>query len=120
MERRSVRTAATGTLLLLPLLAGCDSDPVDPPPGEEPEVSVLDNFFQPETVVVSGGETILWTWGGSNAHDVTWDAADLADSPTQVSGSHEVTVPSEPGEYGYHCTVHGAPGTGMHGTVVVE
>lgn len=100
-------------------LAACGGDsPSDPEPVSTTSVSVRDNFFDPVNIVVSPGATVNWSWVGSNPHDVTWDEADLADSSTQTSGSHAVTVPSAPGEYGYHCTVHVAQG--MRGTVVVE
>lgn len=101
--------------------AGCSDDtPTDTGPVETTEVAVDDDFFDPQTAVVSAGATVTWEWRGDRGHDVTWDAADLPSSETMLTGSHEVSVPTEPGEYGYHCTIHGAPGSGMHGTLVVE
>jgi plastocyanin len=97
--------------------AGCGGDsPSEPVPTTE--VSVRDNFFQPTDIVVSPGATVNWEWAGAAQHNVTWDMADLPGSQTQVQGEHEVTMPTTPGEYGYHCTIH--VGVGMRGTVRVE
>jgi plastocyanin len=108
---------------LLPLLlailvaGGCGGDsPAEPEPTTD--VSVRDSFFQPTSIVVSPGATVNWDWAGSLQHNVTWDEADLPNSPTQVQGEHEVTMPAVPGEYGYHCTIHVAQG--MRGTVRVQ
>ena len=114
------KSASITLLVLLALAVACSDSPSDPGPIETNEVSVQDNVFNPMTSLVAPGETVEWTWEGQNLHDVTWDTADLPDSPTQTDGTHQVTLPTEPGEYGYHCQVHGAPGQGMHGTVVVE
>jgi plastocyanin len=120
MEPKSVRTTGAALLAVIVGVAACSSDSPTDPPVETTEVAVNDDFFNPQTVTVSGEETLTWTWQGGNPHNVTWDDAPLADSPTQTSGSHQVTLPDQPGEYGYHCTVHGAPGQGMHGSVIVE
>ncbi len=118
-----------GMFTTVVVLTACSDDdpgvtpPMPPGNGEngavEGDVAVDDNVFDPQSFEVEVGGTVTWGWQGSNPHDVTWDEADLPNSDTQSEGSHEVTAPSEPGEYGYHCTVHGSPGAGMHGTLVV-
>ena len=108
-------------VLIVSTTMACGSDAPDlTEPGVGDEVAVRDNVFAPQGITVSPETTVTWNWEGDNLHDVTWDDADLSDSATQVEGSHEVTMPTEPGEYGYHCTVHGAPGVGMFGTVTVQ
>lgn len=80
-----------------------------PVPGTE--VSVVDNAFEPAALQVEVGDTVTWTWEGSNPHDVSFDAEA---SEIQSSGTWSRTF-DEAGEYAYACTVH----RGMRGTVVV-
>lgn len=75
--------------------------------------------FSPRVDTVSVGDTVAWSNGTSATHDVSaddgsWDLGDVT-----ANGS-EVRVFSETGEHPYHCTYHGSPGSGMHGTIVVE
>jgi plastocyanin len=83
------------------------------------DVSVQDNIFDDDYVVVAAGGTVTWTWAGSSQHDVTWVSDELPDSPTQVAGTHSVTFDT-PGTYVYYCSIHGSPTSGMRGTVVVK
>jgi len=83
------------------------------------DVSVQDNIFDDDYVVVAAGGTVTWTWAGSNQHNVTWVSDGLTDSPTQAAGTHSVTFDT-PGTYVYYCSIHGSPTSGMRGTVVVK
>ncbi len=79
-----------------------------------------DSFFSPALISVSQGDVVVWTWNGTNEdHNVTWVSGGLTNSPTQSDGSHEVTMPSTPGQLGYYCTNHGTPSSGMRGTINV-
>jgi plastocyanin len=118
------------SLLLLGACGGSDS-PSDPGDGTEPpagddgpvattSVSVRDNLFDPAAITASAGDTVTWTWSGSEPHNVTWVDADLSDSPTQTSGTHQAAMPGESGELVYYCTIHGTPTSGMRGTIDIE
>lgn len=121
-RRRAPRQPLTlwGILLLTTMgLVACNSDsPTDDEPVATTSVQVDDNFFEPTDIMVEPGATVEWSWVGSTAHNVTWDEADLANSTTQTQGGHEVTMPSSPGTYRYHCTIHVS--LGMRGTVEVD
>ena len=80
------------------------------------DVTVLDNQFDPGGNRVEPGQTVTWTWGGNNPHNVTFDDPTLAGSATQTQGSFQQAFPDE-GEFTYYCTVHGR-GV-MSGRVVV-
>ena len=77
-------------------------------------VSAKNNFFDPQNINVSVGDTVEWTNRGTHTHTVTaddgsFDSGDLAPNQTfrqtfQTAG----TVP-------YHCEIH----SGMTGTVTV-
>jgi plastocyanin len=115
---RHVRTAAliSGAVLML----GCGDGPAGPSDNEGPvrttSVSVQDNRFSPSSNAVDPGATVTWSWGGSNPHNVTFDDASIADSPTQTDGNFQQTFPDD-GEFTYFCTVHGR--AVMSGRVVV-
>ncbi|MEO6057822.1 MAG: hypothetical protein ABIQ49_13385 [Gemmatimonadales bacterium] len=90
--------------------AGCGGDDSSGP-GPEPQpgaVSVRDNFFQPANATVTltdGKAEVVWDWGGSNQHNVTFDAGP-PNSATQSSGSFSRSF-TEAGRFTYYCTVHG-------------
>jgi plastocyanin len=74
--------------------------------------------YQPATVTINVGDTVTWTNAGGT-HDVHADDNSFfnATSGTAWTFSHTFTAA---GTVGYHCTVHGAPGLGMFGTVIVQ
>lgn len=112
----TIKTLVVGASLAF-ALAGCSSD------GGETSteggtatagtttVSVEDNLFDPETVEVSTGDTVVWEWSGAEPHNVS---ADDFESDIQSEGTFEHTF-EEAGTHTYVCTVH----PGMEGTVEV-
>lgn len=88
-------------------------------------VDVADNEFVPDTITIEEGDTVEWSQSGVNPHTVTADDDSFDSHPDCPTGdcmtmgdTYEQTF-DEPGEYTYHCRIHGSPGGGMHGTVVV-
>ncbi|HEX4496200.1 MAG TPA: Calx-beta domain-containing protein [Thermoanaerobaculia bacterium] len=80
-------------------------------------VGGADLVFTPQTVSIQTGDTVTWTNAGGG-HNVASDDGSFSNA---VSGSawtfsHTYTAA---GTFGYHCSVHGSPGSGMFGTVVV-
>jgi plastocyanin len=82
-------------------------------------VTVNDNEFDPDEVKVAVGGTVTWTWAGNANHNVIWTSGGFDDSATQNSGTYAITFGSS-GTFEYYCSIHGAPGSGMHGKVEVE
>jgi plastocyanin len=85
---------------------------------------VNNNYYDPPSTTVSKGTQVTWTWnactgdgyGGSvcTDHSVTFD-----DGPTsglQTTGSYQRAF-STPGEYAYHCSLHGSA---MSGKIIVK
>lgn len=69
-------------------------------------------------VTIPVGTTVTWTNGGG-IHTTTSDAMPpLWDSPVNAGSPFPFTF-TQIGVFPYHCTFHGAPGTGMHGTITV-
>lgn len=94
-----------------------------PPPAIETQagpstvnVDIKDFSFQPSTVNIKAGDTVVWTQRDSVVHTATsvsgpesFDSGPLSDGQTF---SHTFT---KPGEYAYKCSPH----PNMRGTVVV-
>ena len=82
-------------------------------------IHVRDNTFSPARLAVKPGTTVRWVNDGQNRHNVTPDAGHAFGSRNLAPGqSYAYTFPSA-GNIGYFCTLHGAPGKGMHATVSV-
>jgi len=86
--------------------------------GDLAHVSAIDDVFDPQILRVHPGQTVEWTMDGNAFHTVTaddgsWDSGQLA------PGSTYTHVFDRPGAYPYHCSLHGAPGVGMFGTILV-
>jgi plastocyanin len=105
-----------GALVVLGLVvAGCGDDGTGPE--DTAAVTVQDNQFSPEDIVVSPGATVIWTWSGMNTHNVNFAAAGISDSAGQATGTFSTTMPTTPGTYAYECDFH--PGF-MTGSVQVQ
>ena len=136
MERRSW----LGTLGTLALAVGCGyKAPTDnnnnggnPPqnPGGTPvasaAVDVGNNYYSPNSVLLSAGGTVTWTWIG-NGHSVTSTGSQTFSPNAPVSNVPHTLVVTFPatGDYNYFCTVHGGSSDpyssgGMVGAIFVR
>ena len=110
---------------LLLAVAGCGGDsPTDDGDGAgggtpiaTTSVTVGDFFFNPESIVVSPGATVTWTWAGTVGHNVTFASSAITSSGTQISGTHQAAMPTATGAYSYQCTIHPSS---MNGSVTVQ
>jgi plastocyanin len=92
-------------------------------PGLFVQVDVQNNQFEPATVLLQPGGTVLFVWAASaQDHDIIpVSPATRPSQPTIRDGpfQHEETF-NTAGTYRYFCSVHGAAGSGMRGEVVVQ
>ena len=80
-------------------------------------VSVVDNAYSPNAITVGVGDTVQWTWTGSNPHTVSSDTSEVFDSGAPMtSGTFSYTFVAA-GTFSYLCGVHGQA---MAGTIVVQ
>jgi plastocyanin len=88
--------------------------------GAEPTrvVGMIDNVFAPRIVRVPVGGVVEWTNEGRTLHNVTADDGSFA-SPDLEPGDAFVRTFSSEGAFPYFCSLHGAPGVGMTGVIVV-
>ena len=83
-------------------------------------VNVADDQFVTANITITAGDTVTWDWTGSHQHTVTFEDASILNTGIQTqpfSASHQFDTP---GTFAYYCQVHGAPGSGMSGTIVVQ
>jgi plastocyanin len=82
-------------------------------------VDVRDNLFTPVNLDALSGATVIWTWRGSDQHNVTFEDGQ-SPSANKSSGTHQRTF-STAGTFRYHCTLHSTNFTsGMVGEVRVQ
>jgi plastocyanin len=85
-------------------------------------VSVQDDVYVDgtsgtNTTTINVGDTVLWTWSGSNDHTVSSTSAEAFDSlAPKASGTFSHTF-NTAGSFAYICGIHG---TAMAGTIVVQ
>src|SRR5262245_35760439 len=96
-------------------------------PGDTIEIQVRSDSFVVMTdvagvgtnlAVIRVGDDVHWTWLG-NFHSVTADDGSF-DSGVHNSGYAYARTFDSAGEAGYYCIIHGSPGGGMFGTLVVH
>jgi plastocyanin len=102
--------------------------PLAPASAADGRVSMVDVRFQPPEVRVTPGGTVTWSNEDSMPHQVTADDGSFASSPTcEPSTGTGCMAPGDTwahkfpaaGRFPYHCRLHGSPGKGMTGLVVV-
>lgn len=104
------------------------------PNGETITIQALDNSFRPVEFEISAGTEVVFENRGRNDHNVLPDAVANDEELTAllaqgeawgvvaaefVPGDAYTHVFGEPGTYSYYCSIHGSPGAGMYGTLVV-
>jgi plastocyanin len=82
-------------------------------------VTVVDDSFDPEIIVVPVGTTVTWTHRGKSPHSITADNGSFDSGRLGPGGRYSFTF-RQPGLHPYHCIYHGAAGgRGMAGVVRV-
>lgn len=82
------------------------------------EVSMEDYHYDPQFVAINVGDTILWRNNGGE-HTATSDDG-LFDSDVTAFGNEYTYTFTDSGIFPFHCSLHGSPGQGMWGSIVVS
>jgi plastocyanin len=147
MENKLKNLRVSSVILATILLVSCGGDSQDseattietvPANGEVITIQALDNSFRPFDFEIAAGTEVIFDNRGRNDHNILPDTvkddagliALLASdtSPTSWGVASPDFVPGDtyshlfnvPGVYNYYCSIHGAPGAGMYGTLVVS
>jgi plastocyanin len=137
----------SSVILATILLVSCGGDSQDseattietvPANGEVITIQALDNSFRPFDFEIAAGTEVIFDNRGRNDHNILPDtikddagltallASDTSPtawgvaSPDFVPGDTYSHLFNVPGTYNYYCSIHGAPGVGMYGTLVVS
>jgi plastocyanin len=113
-----VRHLIGGVTVLGLVLAGCSKSSTAPGTAHTLTVSIRDDSFSPAVDSISAGDTVTWSWQGSQLHDLTF-ADSIGNVAAQSSGTTKRVFPSV-GIYKYRCQLHSTSFTsGMIGTIAV-
>ena len=82
-------------------------------------VALQDNVFKPKAITIQPGTTVKWVNKGRNLHNVVPNKGSQFGTDSLPSGKSYSFTFKTPGVYGYYCSFHGAPGSGMAGTITV-
>ena len=88
---------------------------------QDVNVTLGNNFFNPQFITITVGTTVVWTNPVSRNHTVTSDpsSAEIFNSGNMIQNAVFTHTFTLIGTFGYHCQYHGSPGAGMYGTVTV-
>ena len=147
MENKLKNLRVSSVIVATILLVSCGADGQDsgvttietvPANGEVINIQALDNSFRPVDFEIAAGTEVMFDNRGRNDHNILPDTvkddagltALLASdtSPTAWGVASTDFVPGDtyshlfnvPGTYKYYCSIHGAPGAGMYGTLTVS
>ena len=106
-------------------LAACSDSPYGSAGGCTPTATKVCTAggasFSPVTLTVTAGTTVAWQNGDGTTHTVTSDPASTDTFNLSLGSGAAVTRQfPDTGHFPYHCTLHGTPGAGMHGTIIVN
>jgi plastocyanin len=84
-------------------------------------ITARDDFFTPQFVKVRAGTTIVFENTGHNEHNVISGDGSFANVETDAFAPGETAKVEldKPGTHTYYCSLHGAPGAGMYGSMLV-
>jgi plastocyanin len=83
------------------------------------DITTPANTFRPMEFTVQAGSRVVWVNSNGEPHTVTSDAARFARGLIETRNSTYGVTFNAVGDFPYHCEFHGAPGSGMHGTIRV-
>ncbi|MDR3388081.1 MAG: plastocyanin/azurin family copper-binding protein, partial [Rudaea sp.] len=75
--------------------------------------------FTPATVTINVGDSVTFKNVGNVPHNVVANDGSFTSGAVATGWTFTQTF-STPGTIGYYCTLHGAPGEGMFGSVIVN
>lgn len=109
-------------LVVAMLIGGCSTKTTQPtttPAGDfgiKEDVEIKGFAFNPETVTIPKGATIIWTNSDSASHTIVSDDGNEISSNSFSKGETFAHTFNTPGTYNYHCGIHPS----MKGKIIVE
>jgi plastocyanin len=111
-------------LVLVLVISGCSTQktpvqPINPPSGDlgvKKDIEISNFAFNPNTVTIPKGATVIWTNTDSVPHTIVSDTGDEINSDSISNGETYVHTFNTIGTYDYHCSIHPS----MKGKIIVE
>jgi plastocyanin len=112
-------------ILSVVVFSGCSTQqtPAQPTPtpstgglGIKKDIEISGFAFNPSTVTIPKGATVIWTNIDSAPHNILSDSGDEIKSDSFSKGETFAHTFSTPGTYDYHCGIHPS----MKGKIIVE
>lgn len=113
MKRVVPAALAAAALVLFAITTVAAARPVDAP-ARHGDVEIKDDFFDPASLTVQPGKTVVWAHEGANPHTVSADDGSFQ-SGTMFNGQTFQHTFTSVGTFSYFCQVHG----GMAGVIEV-
>jgi plastocyanin len=84
-------------------------------------IMVGDNFYSPRTVTIQAGDVVTWQYqsGSNNTHPTASDNSAWTTFTINSANLTKTMTFATVGTFPYHCTFHGAAGSGMYGVITV-
>jgi plastocyanin len=76
-------------------------------------IDISNSTFQPATITVNAGDTIVWTNRDSLPHSIKGQS--FSSSPLPPNGTYQLTL-AKPGTFDYNCSLH----PNMKGQIIVQ
>ena len=114
-----------GLLVIVFAMIGCSAQQIQvqpntvPPKGDlgiKKDVEISGFAFNPSTLTIPKGATVIWTNMDSAAHTIVSDSGNEIDSGSIAKGETYGHTFSTSGTYNYHCGIHPS----MKGQIIVE
>lgn len=89
-------------------------------------VNLQNSTFSPANLAIAKGDSVQFVNKDGFQHTVDWDSPGSPANSGNINASgspgdkYTTPVMNVPGTYNFHCFFHGAPGTGMHGSITVN
>lgn len=84
------------------------------PPNSQTIVTITNFSFQPASIAIKAGTTVMWTNSDPMAHTITADDGSFDSGPIAAGATFSHTF-TEAGSVAYHCAIH----TSMHGSISI-
>lgn len=89
------------------------SSGIEMPATQTMQITIKNFAFNPNSITIKSGTTVVWTNKDSTAHTVTGDS--FSSGQIQPGESFQFAF-STPGTYNYHCSIHPS----MTGKIIVQ
>lgn len=116
MMKGLIKNLALMVMLCAVQVSVMAADASSPKGGGNSQVAIQNFAFEPKTITVSAGTTVVWTNKDEEPHTVTSAGPGFTSSKALDTDDTYKATFSTPGTYTYYCSIH----PHMVGTIIVQ